>query len=236
MTVDERTSVLHAAPSATRLAADLVDELPTTALAVVGAPPVFVDDSGRRRRTLAGVGSAVAALCVLYLCVVVLGVLRGADNPLLGPVGGLLPAVAGPEVVTPAAPPVAREAGAPAAGTGPARTAGSGVPAALVPAPAPPGGPVVVGVAPSTPSGGMRSPATGQPAVEPERGDGDTGAEPDPPGGDPVAGTTPEAGAGPAAGEGTPEGPPTEPATEEPVVGPGTDEPVLPVEPVDPIP
>lgn len=133
MTVDERTSVLAYAG---RMTDHLVDELPTTALAVVGAPPVFVDDSGRRRRTLAGVGSAVTALCVLYLCVVVLGVLRGADNPLLGPVGGLLPAAEAPEGAPPAAPPVS----APVVEgpiEDPARTTATGVPSAVVSAPAP---------------------------------------------------------------------------------------------------
>lgn len=66
-----------------------VDGLPTTAIVTVGAPPVFVDDTGRRRRAVLGVGATLAAVCLVYLGVVVLGVVRGAENPLLA--GGLLP-------------------------------------------------------------------------------------------------------------------------------------------------
>ncbi len=57
-------------------------ESPTTAMSLVRMAPVFVDDSGRRRRWLVVTAYAVAAVSIVYVLVVGISVLRGSEHPL----------------------------------------------------------------------------------------------------------------------------------------------------------
>ena len=53
-------------------------------------PPVFVDDSGRRRRWVLVLGCVVSAVAAAYVVVAAVSILRGTDNGLGGSLVGLL--------------------------------------------------------------------------------------------------------------------------------------------------
>jgi hypothetical protein len=67
-------------------------ESATSLIGVITGKPVFVDESGRRKRLLAMAGATVVTVCAAYVAVVGVSVLHGTD---IGPVGtalaGLLP-------------------------------------------------------------------------------------------------------------------------------------------------
>ncbi|MFD7867230.1 hypothetical protein [Streptomyces sp. NPDC057682] len=187
----------------------LSELLPEPNTAPEGDGPVFVDESGRRGKTLRRLGWVLAAICVAYAVTLVVAVLGGSSSAPFLPISGQEEHRKAEDVTTPATPGAGQDASsspdatpgaspsAPQGGQDAAATTGTGA-----------------GTATSGPAGGTTTPAGGATATDPTGPSGrqTTGATTGI-GGDPGGGTSTTP---PAADSTPPDGEPTE-STEDPV-------------------